>query len=149
MFTISRTDALDPDFIRLVRLLDAQLEVLDGDEHPFYDQFNKLDLIRHAVIAYDGQIPVGCGAIKAYTPGTMEVKRMYVEPAHRGKGIASRILAELESWARELLMDRCILETGVKQTEAIALYTKNGYQRIPNYGPYADVPNSVCFEKSL
>jgi GNAT superfamily N-acetyltransferase len=74
---------------------------------------------------------------------------MYTSPEHRGKGIASKVLAELERWAAELSYQTCILETGKKQPEAIALYKKNGYKLIPNYGQYAEAENSVCFEKKI
>jgi GNAT superfamily N-acetyltransferase len=79
----------------------------------------------------------------------MEVKRMFVPPASRRKGIAALILAELERWAKDLSATSCILETGKKQPEAIRLYTKCGYHPIPNYGQYAGMENSVCFEKLL
>lgn len=144
-----RTESGNPDFISLVKLLDADLAIRDGDEHAFYAQYNKVDAIRHVVVAYAGGWPVGCGAIKEFENGTMEVKRMYTLPEFRGKGIASQLLAELEKWAAELGYQKCILETGKKQPEAIALYQKNGYRIIPNYGQYAGVENSVCFEKDL
>ena len=87
--------------------------------------------------------------MKEFSNDTMEVKRMYVIPSSRKKGIASRILKELEIWALELSYARCVLETGKKQPEAIELYKKSGYTSIPNYGQYAGVKNSVCFEKVL
>jgi GNAT superfamily N-acetyltransferase len=130
-------------------LLDAELAERDGSENAFYAQFNSIDKIKYAVIAYDDGGAVGCGAIKEYSQGTMEVKRMYTRPAARGRGIATLILKELEKWARELQSERCILETGLRQPEAIRLYQKNGYQIIPNYGQYAGVENSVCFAKSI
>lgn len=149
MITILRTNSDNPDFVELVRHLDAELAERDGKEHSFYAQFNKIAMIRHVVVAHkDGQ-PVACGAIKEYEPGTMEVKRMFTFPADRGKGIAARILSELETWAAEMDYSKCVLETGKKQPEAIRLYEKSGYKRIPNYGQYAEVENSVCFEKSL
>ena len=74
---------------------------------------------------------------------------MYVLPESRNGGIATRVLSALEEWAGELSYARCILETGKKQPEAIALYKKNGYTPIPNYGQYANVENSVCFEKKI
>jgi GNAT superfamily N-acetyltransferase len=77
----------------------------------------------------------------------MEVKRMYVPLEHRSQGIASLVLQELENWAKELGYKKCILETGKKQPEAIRLYEKCGYKSIPNYGQYAGVENSVCYEK--
>lgn len=149
MLQIIRTDSQHPDFIGLVKYLDAELAERDSADHLFYDQFNKIDAIKYAIVAYENEKPVGCGAMKTYEADTMEIKRMYVPPEHRGKGVAAQVLAELENWAAELSVTRCILETGKRQPEAIALYTKCGYRQIPNYGQYADVENSVCFEKKL
>lgn len=149
MIRITRTDSDNQDFIELIRYLDADLAERDGDERPFYAQFNKIDKIKYVVVAYENNKPVGCGAIKEYTPNTMEIKRMYILPESRGKGIGTSVLTELEVWATELSYEKCILETGKKQPEAIALYKKNGYKLIPNYGQYAEIDNSVCFEKYL
>ena len=74
---------------------------------------------------------------------------MFVPESHRNKGIASEILQALEIWSKELGYKKCILETGKKQPEAIRLYEKNQYVIIPNYGPYENVENSICFEKEL
>ena len=74
---------------------------------------------------------------------------MYTKQKNRGKGIATFVLKELENWAKELGYEKCILETGIKQPEAIRLYEKNGYELIPNYGQYAEVEDSRCFEKKL
>jgi putative acetyltransferase len=79
----------------------------------------------------------------------MEIKRMYVLPDRRGHGIASTILNELELWTVELNFKKCLLETGIKQPEAIRLYQKNGYLVIRNYGPYENVESSICFMKKL
>jgi putative acetyltransferase len=149
MISVIRTTSDNGDFIALVKLLDADLAKRDGDEHSFYDQFNKIDKIKHALVAYQDEQPVSCGAIKEYSKDSTEVKRMYTLPAYRGKGIAGMVLKELERWANELGYESCVLETGKKQPEAIALYTKSGYKNIPNYGQYAGVENSVCFEKEL
>lgn len=150
MLYLKRTDSADADFLHLVNFLDADMRLRDGAEHAFYAQFNKVALIRHVVVAYQEGRAVGCGAIKPLEEaGTVEVKRMWVEPAARGHGIATAVLAALEGWARELGYARCILETGKKQPEAIALYHKNGYERIANYGQYLHVENSVCFGKPL
>ena len=149
MIEILRTDSSNTDFINLVKFLDIDLAIRDGDEHSFYAQFNKLDAIKYVVLAVENGQAVGCGAIKEYDLDTMEVKRMYTSPQSRGKKIASRVLAELENWAKELSYKRCILETGNKQPEAIALYNRNSYQRILNYGQYANVENSLCFEKVI
>ncbi len=149
MITIKRTNSDDKDFFKLVKQLDADLAKRDGEEHSFYAQFNKIDKIKHVVVAYENNKPVGCGAIKKFSPTIMEVKRMYTSPGNRGKGIATKILIELEKWATELSYEKCILETGKKQPEAVELYKKNGYKLIPNYGQYAGIENSLCFEKEL
>jgi putative acetyltransferase len=149
MIKLIRTDSENPDFIELVKHLDADLAERDGKDHSFYGQFNTIAKIKYAVVAYENDQPIGCGAIKEYASDTMEVKRMYTLPGGRGKGIATSVLAELETWAAELSYERCVLETGKRQPEAIALYKKNGYTLIPNYGQYAGVENSVCFEKIL
>lgn len=149
MISIIRTNSENQDFIELVKHLDAELTIRDGDEHDFYDQFNKTDQIKYVLVAYEGKKAIGCGAIKAYDSNTMEIKRMYVSPESRGKGIALKIIAELENWAGELGYEKCILETGKKLPEAIRLYKKSGYKIIPNYGQYANATNSYCFEKHL
>jgi putative acetyltransferase len=149
MIKIMRTNSENQDFIKLVKYLDADLAKRDGNDHSFYAQFNKIDKIKYAIVAYENNQPVGCGAIKEFAPGIMEVKRMYTSPESRGRGIASKVLNELEIWAAELSYEKCILETGIKQPEAIGLYKKNGYKVIPNYGQYAEVENSMCFEKSI
>jgi len=149
MITLLRTDSDHPDFMALVRLLDADLAHRDGAEHAFYAQFNTIDKIRHAVVAYQDGTPVGCGAIKAFGDEAMEVKRMYVSPAVRKMGVASKVLSELEQWTRDLSYNCCVLETGKRQPEAIGLYLKQGYRQIPNYGQYVGVDKSVCFEKKL
>ena len=146
---LKRTDSSDPDFIELVRLLDAYLAETDGEDHQFYNQYNQLLTIRHAVVMYDGDSPIGCGAIKAHSDEAMEVKRMFVRPEHRQHGIASRVLEELEGWARELGYRKTILETGRRMPDAVAFYRKHLYQEIPNYGQYIGVTNSICFEKIL
>ena len=149
MIEIIRTDSENKDFVELVRHLDADLARRDGDDHAFYAQFNKIAKLKHVVLAYEDGIAIGCGAIRALDSGDMEVKRMYVPPESRSKGIATKVLLELENWAREMSFTRCVLETGLKQPEAIRLYENNGYERIPNYGQYIDVGNSVCFGKDL
>lgn len=149
MMRIHRTDSTNPDFMDLVSVLDADLKIRDGKDHDFYHQFNGINEIRHCVTVYDQQVAVGCGALKPYDATSVEIKRMFVMPEHRRKGIATTILAELETWGNELEFSRCILETGIKQSEAIALYRRSGYKIIPNYGPYVGIGNSVCFEKTI
>lgn len=149
MITLKRTDSDDPDFISLVNLLDADLAARDGDDHAFYAQFNKISKIRHVVVAFYNGEAIGCGAIKRFSDDTAEVKRMYVLPTARNRGVASQILRELERWAKELSFNRCVLETGRRQPEAISLYVRSGYQRTANYAQYIGIENSLCFEKSI
>lgn len=149
MIITKRTDSNNKDFQQLVSALDIELKILDGDEHDFYAQFNKINMIKNTVVAYDGDEAVGCGAVKVFTADAMEVKRMYVPPNRRGQGIASIVLHELETWCRELNFKKCLLETGKRQPDAIALYKKNNYKIISNFGPYEKDTNSVCFEKEL
>jgi len=149
MIKIIRTNSDNKDFIELVKYLDVDLAERDGKDHPFYAQYNKIDKIKYVVVAYEKDKPVSCGAIKEYSSDTMEIKRMYTLPESRGKGIATKVLDELEKWTTELSYKKCILETGKKQPEAIGLYKKNGYKIIPNYGQYVEIENSLCFEKEI
>jgi putative acetyltransferase len=149
MISLIRTDSGNKDFIRLVKDLDAYLALSDGEEHSFYSQFNKIDLIKHVVVAYHINFAISCGAIKQYDPKTMEIKRMFTASDYRGQGTAGLILVELENWAKEMEFEKCILETGKRQTEAIRLYKKSDYEIIPNYGQYAGIENSICFMKKI
>jgi putative acetyltransferase len=144
-----RTDSDNPDFRSLVEQLDAWLAHIDGADHAFYSTLNKIDKIRNAVVAYVDNKPVACGAVRPFTKNAMEVKRMFTLPDYRNKGIAKAILSELEKWSKELGHEKCVLETGKRQPEAIDLYIKQGYRATPNYGQYIGVENSVCFEKIL
>lgn len=149
MLKLIRTNAINQDFRNLIKNLDEELKITDGEDHAFYNQFNGVDNIKYVVLAYDENNAVGCGAIKRYDANTMEVKRMYVDKCVRGIGIASRVLLELETWAKELNFDCCILETGVNQHAAVHLYRKNNYQVMNNFGQYANVEQSICFKKRL
>jgi putative acetyltransferase len=149
MIEIIKTDGINEDFRALVVYLDQTLAETDGDEHDFYHQFNGIDNIRYVLVAYIGGAAVGCGAIKKYNDDAVEVKRMYVQPMYRGRGIASQILNKLENWAATLGFKYCILETGKRQHDAIALYQKCNYEVMPNYGQYENVENSVCMKKKV
>lgn len=146
---IIRTNAGHKDFLMLVKALDTYLAITDGDEHDFYDQFNKLDHIDHVILLYLDGAPAACGAIKPYDADSAEIKRMFTAEAFRGKRLAGKVLSALEQWAAELGFSRCILETGTRQTAAIALYERSGYRYMPCYGQYEEMENSRCFEKDL
>lgn len=146
---LKRVSHDDDAFIALVKLLDADLAFRDGADNAFYAQFNGPEDLHHAVVLYvDGQ-PAACGAIKTYDPASAEVKRMFTLPKFRGRQLGAKVLKELEDWAADLGYARCILETGLRQPEAIRLYEREGYERIANYPPYEGIENSVCFQKLL
>jgi GNAT superfamily N-acetyltransferase len=149
MLKIVRTDTDNPDFIDLVKSLDNYLKITDGDEHTFYNQFNGLNVINQVVVAYFNSIPVACGAFKPFDATKVEIKRMYTKPEARDKGIAGDVLKALEIWAKESGYHHAILETGIRQVEAVQFYTKCGYTVIVNYGPYKNMKNSICYKKDL
>lgn len=150
MIKIKRTNSDNTDFIKLVKELDIDLGIYYKEEESFYGELNNIDKIKHTIVAYnDNNEPIACGGIKEYSLKEIEIKRMYVQPTYRGKGIASIVLNELENWSNELNYEKCILETLKEKPYAIAFYVKNEYKEIPNFGEYVKAKNSVCFEKKL
>ena len=149
MIEIKRTSSSEIDFQHLVSELDGELSKRNGETNEFFAQYNKIDQIKHVIIATIDDKPVGCGAMKAYDSDTMEIKRMFVPIEMRGKGIAVHILKNLEKWAKEMNYSKCILETGNKMLEAIRLYEKSNYKVVPNYGQYNGIEDSICFKKHL
>ena len=147
MAELIRTDSSNNDFRELVRLLDTDLQLSDGEEHAFYAQFNNTDGIKHVIIAFEGDKAIGCGAFKEYKEGVAEIKRMFVREEHRKQGVATQLLNAIEEWAKEESYLRCILETGRNRPEAMLFYEHNNYNVINNFGPYENVANSVCYEK--
>ncbi|GGD11132.1 GNAT family N-acetyltransferase [Hyunsoonleella pacifica] len=146
---IIRTNSEHSGFVNLVSQLNKYLKTVDGNDHDFYMQYNGIDTLNHVVIVFIKDIPVACGAFKAYSKKSVEIKRMFTLPDYRGQQLASKTLNELEIWAAELGFKTCILETGKRQVEAVNFYKKNSYQIIGNFGPYIDIDNSICFEKEL
>lgn len=149
MIKAVRTNSRHKGFINLVKELDAYLKIVDGEDHSFYNQFNNIDTLQNVVIIYLDNILAGCGAFKIFNDNCVEIKRIYTKPEARNKSIASKILNELELWAKELGFTSTILETGIRQVEAVQFYKKNNYNIIPNYGQYTGVDNSLCFKKEL
>lgn len=146
---IERTDSSNADFQQLVKKLDQELADIDGEEHGFYAQYNKITHLNNCIVFYEDEEPIACGAFKPISETSMEIKRMYVIPALRNQGIATKVLMALEDWIKEMGYPKAVLETGKRQPDAIKLYTKNGYRVIENYGQYIGIENSVCFEKYL
>lgn len=148
MISLKRTTVTDPAFVELVSMLDKDLWSRYPDKQGIFAPNNKLDERVQVVVAISEGEPVACGGFRPTTSSTeIEVKRMFVHPAFRGKGISRMILQELERWASEQHYTSAILETGIKQPEAIRLYETSGFTRIPNYGPYQDIEESVCMRK--
>lgn len=143
-----KTTSENPDFQTLTQLFDEYLVDIDGDEKDFFAQYNQIYL-DHVIVCYEEGQAIGCGAFKPYEAEVAEIKRMFVLPNQRGKGIAQAILNELELWAKNTGYHFCLLETSNKLTNAIALYRKSGYTIIPNYGQYLGVESSVCMKKTI
>jgi putative acetyltransferase len=139
-----------PEIIALIAELDAYQHTLYPPESVYALDLSALvqPHVRFAVARNGQGDAVGCGAL-AITPDFAELKRMYVMPAHRGQGVASRLLRLLEDDGRASGCAVITLETGIYQPEAIGLYTRHGYQRRGPYGDYPDDPFSVFMEKRL
>jgi len=146
---LKRKSNTEPDFKNLISKLDKYLSVVNGDDDAFYAPNNVLDPLNTAVIAYYNNKAVGCGCFKRFDEKSVEIKRMYVDPELRSRGIASAVLNELEKWAKESGFEYAVLETGLKLDDANALYRKQGYKVIENYGQYAGIKSSVCMKKAL
>lgn len=136
-------------FQLLIKELDKEFWVRYPDTQQNFDPFNKVDETCSVILAYLIDEPVGCGCFRPKSFDTAEIKRMYVSPLFRNRGIAGQILAMLERQAAVMGFTRSILETGNKQPEAIRTYQKNGYHIIPNFPPYENVRESICMEKML
>lgn len=144
-----RTNSNDPSFVQLVRALDEDLTSRYEERQAVYDQFNKVPDLPTVIVAYESEVPAGCGAFKRFDEHSVEIKRMFVDTSYRGRGIAASIVQALENWAKENGYTRTVLETGNKQHEAIGLYKKLGYRIIANYGPYVGMETSICMEKLI
>jgi len=146
---LKRTNSENKDFIKLVIELEKHLTYADEEAHSECKPCSKLETIKHVVIAYIEGEAVGCGAIRKYDTDTIEVKRMFVSVNVRGEGVGSKILIELEIWAKQLGFKKSILETGNILPEAVRLYKKNNYIHIPNYGYYENMERVFVFSKEL
>lgn len=144
-----RTTSENSDFRRMVNALDEDLNQRNGDIQRQYDQYNKIDKIKHAIVIYVAEKPIGCGCFKRFDDETVEMKRMFVLPEMRGKRLAAKLLQELEQWSVEEGFTKAVLETGRRQVEAQRLYSVAGYSRTENYGQYIGMEDSICYRKEL
>ena len=145
------TDGGNADFITLCHELDEFLnEIAGGEENRAeYIPYNQLNDIQDVIVAYDNELPVGSASFKKYDNECAEIKRVFVKKEYRGKGISKSLMELLENRAREQGYHYLILESGEPLTAAMALYKKIGYTIAPNYGPYQDMPESICMKKKI
>lgn len=146
-----KTDGENPDFVKLCQKLDNNLDEIVGAkiQRQKYVKYNQRDSIHDVIIAYRGKEAVACGSYKFYDEETVELKRIFVDKSVRGTGVGKELVRRLEADARIAGYRFAVLETGALLTEACGLYKKLGYREIPNYGPYVDMPESLCMGKKL
>lgn len=149
MIIFIHTDCDSKAFNDLTAELDKELFSRYGKKQEEYTDFNDVSGVDHAVVALDGENPIGCGCFKRYDDKTAEIKRMYVKDETRGRGVAQGILKNLEGWAKNLGYEKLVLQTGSLQPEAINLYGKIGFTQTECYGQYKGDDNSVCFAKNI
>ena len=146
---ILKTDSKNNDFIKLIKLLDDDLNERYGELQKQYSKHNKVDYIKDVVIIYKDEAPVACGAFKEHNINIIELKRIFVIKENRRQGLSKLIIKELEELAINSGYKHILLETGIKQHEAINMYRNTGYDVIQNYKPYIGNINSVCMKKDL
>ncbi|MCB1018034.1 MAG: GNAT family N-acetyltransferase, partial [Acidimicrobiales bacterium] len=145
---VLRAHGIDEPVVRtLIEELNAELDALYPE--PGANHFS-LPTADQLLVAWHGDDPVGCGAVRVIEPGVAEIKRMYVRPDHRGRHVGGMVLRSLEATARGLGCHRLVLETGTRQEAAMALYLRHGFTEIPCWGEYvASAATSTCLAKDL
>ena len=147
-----REDVTSDAAAALIGALNAELSGLypeDGANHFRLDSEEVAAGRGTFVVAYANGEALACGAVRRLDPTTAEIKRMYVNPGVRGRGVGRRLLDTLELEARRLGVRRLVLETGERQRRALALYERAGFARVPRFGEYVDSPLSVCMGKAI
>lgn len=146
-----RTDGKNKDFIENCKLLDMDLDRRVGKKikRDKYRKYNQLDEIQEAIVVYENNKVIGGGAIRKYDAENIELKRVFVHTEYQGQGIGTKLVSLLIEWAIELGYQRIILETGELLAESCAVYKKLGFKKISNYGPYVNMPESLCMAKDL
>jgi len=151
--TIARAELTAEVGRGLIASLNAELSDLypePGANHFQLDPREVADGRGTFLVVYRGGTPVGCGALRLLDAETAELKRMYVSPLVRRKGLGRRLLDALEAEARALGVGRLVLETGIRQSAALALYRATGFEPIPLFGEYCLSPEtSMCLGKNL
>ncbi len=151
LIEFKRTNGKNKDFIENCKLLDMDLDRRVGKKikREKYEKYNQLDEIQEAIVVYNDNKAVGGGAIRRYNNEDIELKRVFVHTKYQGQGIGTKLVSLLIEWAAELGYKRIILETGELLEESCYVYKKLGFKVIPNYGPYVDMPESLCMARDL
>ena len=150
MVALQRTTGSDSRLAPLIRELDQDLRTRYGATQALYAPFNLVkDESPFVIVLDEDGTPIGCGSFRPYDDSSIEIKRMFVSPDARRRGVGQAVIGELEGWARERGFTVAILETGTAQHEAIALYERCGYARTEAFPPYVGMPVSVCMRKVL
>ena len=149
--TYEWTDGGNEDFKKFYLLTEEYYSKIVGgkDNRLGFMPYNLSDSIGDVIIAYDSGKAVACAGLKGYSRSDAEIKRVWVQPEYRGKGIATKLMVAVEEKARCMGFERAILQTREIMTDAVALYEKLGYSRIENYPPYDKLDGAVCFAKRL
>ena len=149
--TFQWTNGFNPSFQYFYTVTEAYYSRIVGgkEKRQAFVRYNVSAEIPDVVIAYDGGQAVGCAGLKPYSDTDAEVKRLWVEPAFRGRHIAAELMDRIEEKARQMGFRKVILQTRPVMADAIAFYTKRGYRQIPNYPPYDRLNGAVCFSKEL
>lgn len=150
-YELQKTDYENPDFLKLCDELDIFLNHAIGGEEKRekYKKFNHADTMDYVSIAYVNNEPAGCGALRKYSEKEIEVKRVFVREAYRGQHIGSMIMERLIAQAQQMGFQRMILETGVFLSASVHLYQQYGFEEIENYGPYQNMPESLCMGRDI
>ena len=146
-----KTDWTNTDFQGLCAKLDQFLDEVTGGvaDRSKYRPHNKIEKVQDVYVIYLDGVAVGSGCYRFYDEERIEMKRIFVDSTARGLGLGKELMRRLEADARIKGFRYAILETGDILKEATHLYKRMGYKVIPNYGPYVDMPESLCMQKKL
>lgn len=148
---LKQTACGNEDFLTLCGELDTFLNIAIGgeDRREKYKKFNHEDTMDYVLVAYDSGCPVGCGALRKYSDEEIEIKRVFVRDAYRGKNIGGAVLEGLIAQAQKMGFRKMILETGEFLERSVRLYERYGFEKIENYGAYAGMEESLCMGREV
>ena len=143
------TDEKDERFIELTKELDNEYFQIHGDIVNKYQEYNDLKDPHIVILALNWGKPIACASLKVFDKDTIEIKRVYVKRRYRKKGIAYKLVKQLEKLAMEENFRYSIIETGKDNTAAINLYKKLGYETIDNFGFFEGDDMCICMKKEF